>query len=89
MKQVIIFNLVIYVCTMLFVLKNYITFKQRDKINSAIHKYNKDCVFKNSANMLKYSEVTEQYSKTLFRLWDCGYKRIVSKDIFEKIEKYI
>jgi hypothetical protein len=31
----------------------------------------------------------ESYNKTLYRLWDWGYKRIVPKEIYDRIKDYI
>jgi hypothetical protein len=31
----------------------------------------------------------EDYNKTLFRFWDWGYKRIVPKEIYNRIKDYI
>lgn len=76
----------------LFVLaiKNEVTFRQQMRINDAIYNYHVDCI-----NRECYSEVKvdwldiESYDKTLFRLWDWSYKRILPPDKFEIIKPYI
>ena len=79
----IIYSIIIYIF-----IKNFHTFNMRCKISEAIYNYR-------IANRIHYNyyidyNCMEPYNKTLFRLWDWGYKRIVKNEyIYDEIKKYI
>lgn len=75
----------IILCVYLFI-KNLWTYHVRSKIATAIYQYQIN-------NPIQYNYYVtydlEYYNKTLFRLWDWGYKRIVPKEIYDRIKDYI
>jgi hypothetical protein len=48
-----------------------------------------DCIENHNYSYLVDYNDEESYEKTLFRLWDWGYTRILPKDKFEIIKPYI
>lgn len=73
------------------ILKNENTWKMQKMILDAIHKYNSYMIWNGELNEDKLIEFDcmEDYNKTLLRLYDWGFKRIVSKDVYEKIKSYL
>ena len=71
--------------------KNINTFNCHDKIGKAIKKYKIVCIQNHDWEALHFVEYKdmEYYMKTLWRLWDWGYTRILPKDKFEIIKPYI
>lgn len=71
-------------------IKNNNTFTQRMRVMFGI-----TCYITNNAHSLKEGDVEklfdsmESYDDTLYRLWDWGYKNIVSEDTYEKIKVYL
>ena len=66
-----------------------IDFRNRMKIINAIYNYNEDRInHYDYENLISY-ECMEDYDETTRRLWDFGYKRIVSEDVFHKIYEYL
>lgn len=80
---IIIYSVIIYL-----LIKNFHTFNMRCKISRAICEYR-------IANHIHYNyyidyNCMESYGKTLLRLWDWGYKRIVKNEyIYDEIKQYI
>ena len=77
-----ILGLIIYL-----LIKNFNTFNMRCKISRAICEYRIN-------NGIRYNcyidyDCMETYGKTLLRLWDWGYKRIVNKYVYDEIKQYI
>lgn len=68
--------------------KNKITYENVKKINEAIYVYQIDCIKNGVPSIVDY-EYKEDYDKTLWRLWDWGYTRILPKGKFEIIKPYI
>ena len=73
--------------TLYLAIKNVRTYCVRRRISRAIYKYRQ-------ANLIHYNRYVdyncmETCEKTLFRLWDWGYKRIVPKEIYNIIKDYI
>lgn len=66
-----------------------IVYRNRIKIINAIFKYNEDRInHYDYENLISY-ECMEDHDETTRRLWDFGYKRIVSEDVFRKIYGYL
>lgn len=74
---------IIFVFLLLY--KNDITYKHHIRLIDAIFEYQNN---NNFTTDISYDQI-EDYGRSLFRLWDWGYKNIVSKDVYKKIEKYI
>lgn len=88
------FLITIWLLLIIFLIKNERTYKQRVKIIKAIKKYNVDIIDEcYSYEEYKYMSIRydciEKYEETLFRFWDWGNKRIVPKEVYEKIKKYL
>lgn len=85
---------VLIICLLFFTIlnfKNMNTAKNQIRILNAITDYQDDCVkkdmYKEALNVTIQDK--EDYDKTLWRLWDWGYTRILPKDKFEIIKPYI
>ncbi|WP_395546816.1 MULTISPECIES: hypothetical protein [unclassified Lacrimispora] len=71
--------------------KNENTWKKHNMVLEAIYKYNMNII----SNEELYEEklidfdCIESYDKTFYRLYDWGLKRIVHKDVYEKIKNYL
>ena len=75
-------------CLFMFV-RVFVVYKNRAKIIEAIYEYNEDRVSHNDyKNFISY-DCMEKFEETERRLWDFGYKRIVSEDVFRKICGYL
>ena len=72
----------------LFLIKNNITCMHHFTILDAVLEYRIECVENNTKMAVDYNDL-ENYDKTLFRIWDWGYTRILPKDKFEIIKPYI
>ena len=75
-------------CLFMFV-RDEIAYRNRVKILNAIFKYNEDRInHYDYENLISY-DCLEDFEKTTRRLWDFGYKRIVSEEVFRKICGYL
>lgn len=73
-------------------IKNEITFINHNIISNAIYAYGIQFIRESEGKFLdipvQFSDC-EDYDKTLWRLWDWGYKRILPREKFELIKPYI
>lgn len=73
-----------------FLIKNLFTFRQSTLIDEAIFLYHMEQI--NNGNYGPF-EVTwsdeESYDKTLWRLWDWGYTRILPREKYDFLKPYI
>lgn len=92
MKSVIVILLLIAEFFLLILLvKNDITCRMHLKINDAIYAYKMARLSEydfEGMDIVEFSDV-EKYDKTLFRIWDWGYTRILPPDKFELIKPFI
>lgn len=72
----------------IMLVKNRITYHNMITIGNAIFSYQNDCVRSGRDVEVDYSDC-EPYEVILFRLWDCGYARILPPEKFEIIKPYI
>ena len=86
---------VIYTCAMvilfcvIMLVKNFVTYEQHAIIGDAIYKYRMDCIGNYDYDYkVDYGDM-EDYDSTMWRLWDWGYTRILPKEKYAIIEKYI
>lgn len=71
-------------------IRNHFVYENHMKIINAIHEYNQEQILHNHYDLkLDYNTNMESYSRTMWRLWDFGCKRIVTPDIYKKIEPYL
>lgn len=84
--MILVFFIICYI-----VFKNQNTFNNHSRVIQAISKYNTEVIHSGVENWDKTISVKciEDYDKTLFRLHDWSYKKIVPPDVLEKIEPYI
>lgn len=80
---------VVLAFTMLFMIKNEVTYHQRLKIFQCILKYCNDQIRNGEEPDVAMFDRTEDYDTTLFRIWDWGCKNILPLEDYEKIKKYL
>ena len=68
--------------------KNDITYENRCKIIDAILYYKIKCIDSEEEALVDNSDM-ESYDKTLYRLWDWGYTRILPEEKYEIIKPFI
>lgn len=83
---IICFILMVFLIVLAF--KNANALNNHLRISDAINKYHADCIRKGIELSVDYDD-EEDYDRTLWRLWDWGYTRILPKDKFEIIKPYI
>jgi hypothetical protein len=71
----------------LFIIKAENAYKNQMIIYNAIVDYDK--YYNDCEKALKLLKNVEDYTSTVFRLWDWGYTRILPKEDFELIKPYI
>ena len=74
----------------MLLVKNTFTYISHRLIGDAIYRYNVYLIRKTKDyhELVFFCEM-ESYEKTLFRLWDWGYTRILPPEKFELIKPYI
>lgn len=85
------FLFVVLLLDVVLIFKNSNTLKNHNKVSEAIYKYNNYVIHNEKKwedKLIKY-DCMESYNKTLYRLHDWGYQRIVSKAVYEKIKDYL
>ena len=88
--------MIMTICWALLVLSTFIyiraevTYRNQRIIGDAVYRYSMDMIDK---DMFIQREVffddIESFERTMFRLWDFGYTRILPPDKFEIIRPYI
>lgn len=73
---------------LVMIVRNEVTYHNRELISNAIFKYHCDCFEKHRPILVTYLD-RENYNATLFRIWDFGYTRILPKEKFEIIREFI
>ena len=74
--------------TIVLIFKNDNTCMQQMRIACAIGEYGHACIRSGEKRMVEFEDM-ESYDRTLFRLWDWGYTRILPPDKFEIIRAYV
>jgi hypothetical protein len=79
-----------YLFVVYLFVKNGVTYEIRSKMIKAISAYNTNEIFHGNyaSNEISY-DCMEHYFKTVFRLYDFGYRNIVPGDVYEKIKSYL
>lgn len=76
--------------SLVFLIKAIVTYRNHEVILDAIFKYQFKCIMTSGfSNKLVEYDDCEDIDKTLLRLWDWGYKRILSPVQFDVIKPYI
>lgn len=81
--------LIVALITIFILVKNNNTLNKRFIIINAIFEYNVDIINGIVIGSLMSYDDMESYDRTLWRLWDWGYKHILPKDKYELIKGYI
>ena len=80
---------IIMLILILIATKNLVTYACYTKITDGIFIHNMIRIHEHRfSEIIEYDDM-EPYLKTLFRLWDWGYKRILPKEKFELIKPYL
>lgn len=85
----IFYILVLIILLGIFLAKNFNTLKKHEFISTAIFWHNITAISEHRSEDCIDYDVMESYEKTLFRVWDWGYKNIVPPDVLEKISPFI
>lgn len=90
---VLIPSVVIMLVCLFFLIKNNNTYVQHTKISHAIYEYQVYCIYNKPRDYDSDKDVTysdeEEYSKTLFRIFDWGCENILPKEKYELVKQYI
>lgn len=84
----VVFVMIVLILLLLFLCKNANTYNNRDIIINAIYEYKIDMGQQGKKVEIDYDDMTS-YDKTLWNLFDWGYKNILPSDKYEIIKKYI
>ena len=88
LSSILIASIVALAFCFLLLRKNANTHKNHILINKAICVYRMICIDRGENAVVDHDDA-EDYDKTLWRLWDWGYTRILPKEKFEIIKPYI
>lgn len=69
-------------------IKNNVTLNNHTIVGEAILAYRLHCIHNHTEAVVDWDD-EESYNKTLFRIWDWGYTRILPPDKFEIIKPFI
>ena len=86
-KLVIISSICVWSLILLGV-KGCVTTSHHWRINDAIYLYRMECIQNHVESEVSQADM-EDFNETLWRLWDWSDKRILSREDYAKIEKYI
>lgn len=79
---------VFLVFCIVMMVKNENTYSMQMKIARAIYYYHISCIEQRKTCDISYEDM-ESYNRTLYRIWDWGYKNILPKEKFEIVKEYI
>lgn len=73
----------------ILLLKNNNTYKNHIILLNAIAEHNRVAILEDQCDKCISYECIESYYKTLFNLFDWGYKNLVPRDVYKRIEPFI
>ena len=79
---------IVVLFSIIMIFKAIRTYKMHNIIDDAISFYNVRCIDNNVTSLVDYEDA-ERFERTMLRLYDWGYKRILPKEKFEIIKPYI
>lgn len=82
-------SIFILIVTVIVYFKNNNTYKNHMIILNAIAKYNWAAILEDQCDKRIEYACIESYYKTLFNLFDWGYKNLVPRDVYKRIEPFI
>lgn len=84
-----LFLILLVIASFYILIKNNNTYKRHNQITMSIYYYNMDVVNNPDNRVLISYDCMENYYKTLFRVFDWGYKKIVPWYVLNRIEEYM
>ncbi len=84
----VVFIIIMLILFFVFFYKNIITYNNRDIIIDAIYEYKIDMKSQGKENEVDYDDM-KSYDRTLWNLFNWGYKNILPPNKYEIIKKYI
>lgn len=79
----------ILIAMIILLLKNNNTYKNHIILLNAIAEHNRVAILEDQCDKRISYECIESYYKTLFNLFDWGYKNLVPRDVYKRIEPFI
>ena len=87
-KFILALSFLLIVYSIVMMVKSEVTFRQNVKIINGIYNYVLKCIDNLQEPLVYYSDM-RSFDKSLYSLFDWGYKNILPKDKFEIIEPFI
>ena len=88
-KAYLIFITISVIVCVILLIRNEVTYNNHMKLADAIFKYNIHSIIHDTGDAPIGYNCIESYGLSLFRIWDFGYKNMVSKEVLEKIEPFM
>lgn len=82
-------NVFILIAIVILYFKNNNTYKNHIILLNAIAEHNRAAILEDQCDKCISYECIESYIKTLFNLFDWGYKNLVLRDVYKRIEPFI
>lgn len=82
-------SIFILIAMVILLLKNNNTYKNHIILLNAIAEHNSAAMLEDQYDKRISYECIESYYKTLFNLFDWGYKNLVPRDVYKRIEPFI
>jgi len=82
-------NVFILIAMVILYFKNNNTYKNHIILLNAIAEHNRAAILEDQCDKCISYECIESYNKTLFNLFDWGYKNLVPRDVYKRIEPFI
>lgn len=82
-------NVFILIVMVILLFKNNNTYKNHIILLNAIAEHNRAAILEDQRDKRISYECIESYCKTLFNLFDWGYKNLVPRDVYKRIEPFI
>ena len=82
-------NVFILIAMVILHFKNNNTYKNHIILLNAIAEHNRAAMLEDRCDKWISYECIESYYKTLFNLFDWGYKNLVPRDVYKRIEPFI
>lgn len=79
----------ILIVMVILLFKNNNTYKNHIILLNAIAEHNRAAILKDQYDKRISYACIESYCKTLFNLFDWGYKNLVPRDVYKRIEPFI
>jgi hypothetical protein len=84
-----LFSIICLLFWLIMVIKTFVTGWQHRRILTAIYRHNLLMIHRGRSEYMLSYDCIEKFERTLFRLWDWGYKHIVPPEVLKRIKPYI